>query len=286
MTEVAVEHYQITDTGRSLVNDQPLGGVVLLMSISMLSLGNMREYFRKNGFQNPCDGEQGPWQDSHNLNESFFQWLEGRPREKKAFHLAMADVQPNLVCQWFEHFHVEKKLRVEGDRISLVDVGGGMGHDTKRLLERYPGLKKRLWVLDLPCVVKDATAHPGIEYIGHNIFDPYPAKVRGAKTYYMRMVLHDWPEKQAKSILENVREAMSEDSLLLINEIVLPEKGVSMYEARMDFLMMGFCAAMERTELQWTKLLEDTGFVVRSIWMCGPMFLIETALPAIPRGPL
>ncbi|PVH90922.1 S-adenosyl-L-methionine-dependent methyltransferase, partial [Periconia macrospinosa] len=94
-------------------------------------------------------------------------------------------------------------------------------------------------------------------------------------------LLHDWPEKQAKSILENVRQAMSKDSLLLINEIVLPEKEVGLYEARMDFLMMAFCAGMERTERQWTELLRGAGFIIRTIWTCGSTRLIEAALETL-----
>ncbi|PVH91422.1 S-adenosyl-L-methionine-dependent methyltransferase [Periconia macrospinosa] len=234
MIEVAEDRYQVTDAGRLLLNDQPLGGMVLAMSMSLLPLGNMLQYFRRHGFQNPSESERGPWQYAHGSDRSFFRWLEGKPKEKKAFHLAMAGLRPNAACQWFEHFRVREKLLVSGSRMSLVDVGGGMGHDAKR-----------------------------------------------AKAYYMRMILHDWPEKQAQCILAKVRQAMSEDSLLLINEIVLPEKGISLYEARMDFLMMAFCAGMERTERQWTELLRGAGFVIRSIWTCGATRLIEAALDTV-----
>ncbi|KAH7108848.1 S-adenosyl-L-methionine-dependent methyltransferase [Dendryphion nanum] len=246
-TEVAAQCYQATELGRSLVNNQPMGAVVLAMS----------------------------------TNESFFEWLEGRPEEKKAFHLSMSGVRPNVVCQWFYHYPVEERLEAAGDRVALVDVGGGMGHDSKRLLERYPSLRDKLQVLDLPKVVMQAPAYAGIQFVGHDFFDLYPDTVRGANTYYMRMILHDWPEKQARSILANVREAMSEDSVLLINESVLPEQRVSMYEARMDFLMMAYCASMERTESQWKKLLQGSGFVIRRIWTCGPMSLIEAVLDTV-----
>jgi O-methyltransferase domain len=280
MMEIAEDRYQITDAGRLLLNDQPLGGVVVAMSMSLLPLGNMLQYFRRHGFQNPSESERGPWQYAHGSNRSFFEWLKGKP-EKKAFHLAMAGLRPNAACQWFEHFRVREKLLVSGSRMALVDVGGGMGHDAKRLLAYCSEIKDKVCVLDLPNVVQDAAAHDGIRFVGHDFFDPYPTEVRGAKAYYMRMILHDWPEKQAQGILANVRQAMSEDSLLLINEIVLPEKGTNLYEARMDFLMMAFCAGMERTERQWTELLRGAGFVIRSIWTCGATRLIEAALDKV-----
>ncbi|KAH7110909.1 hypothetical protein B0J11DRAFT_599215 [Dendryphion nanum] len=77
-TEVAAQCYQATELGRSLVNSQPMGAVVLAMSTSLPSFGNMIQYFRKNGFNNPYDAKGGPWQDSQGSDESFFEWLEGR----------------------------------------------------------------------------------------------------------------------------------------------------------------------------------------------------------------
>jgi len=39
----------------------------------------------------------------------------------------------------------------------------------------------------------------------------------------MRYIVHDWPDKEAKLILKNVRDAMSPDSRLLIcDRIIVP----------------------------------------------------------------
>ena len=69
----------------------------------------------------------------------------------------------------------------------------------------------------------------GIEGFGHDFFQPHPAELRGARAYYLRTVLHDWPDKQARFIVRNVKELMTRDSILLINENVLPEEGTSLY---------------------------------------------------------
>ncbi|KMU78412.1 O-methyltransferase [Coccidioides immitis RMSCC 3703] len=46
----------------------------------------------------------------------------------------------------------------------------------------------------------------------------------GARAYYLRQVLHDWPNDKCKVILENIKAGMSQDSTLLIDEMVISER--------------------------------------------------------------
>ncbi|KAI1738165.1 hypothetical protein F4680DRAFT_426303 [Xylaria scruposa] len=48
----------------------------------------------------------------------------------------------------------------------------------------------------------------------------------GARVYYLRNILHDWPTSKCREILENVKIAMTKDSVILIDEMVLSERGV------------------------------------------------------------
>lgn len=59
-----------------------------------------------------------------------------------------------------------------------------------------------------------------------------------AKASYLRTVLHDWPDKQALSILARIREAMNPESLLLINEVLTPESNRSLSSIVADLTMM------------------------------------------------
>ncbi|KAJ5579214.1 hypothetical protein N7450_008081 [Penicillium hetheringtonii] len=99
----------------------------------------------------------------------------------------------------------------------------------------------------------------------YDFFQAQP--VRGAKAYFMRTVLHDWPDKQAKVILGRVRDAMSFDSVLLISETLLPESGALLPSVISDMQMMGSFASLERTEYQWRVLLEDSGLELVHIWL-------------------
>ena len=76
----------------------------------------------------------------------------------------------------------------------------------------------------------------------------------------MRGVLHNWPADQARTILDNIKAAMEPGySVLLIDEIVLPEVGASYVSTAMDLTMMGAFASMERTEAEWRALISEAG---------------------------
>ena len=55
-------------------------------------------------------------------------------------------------------------------------------------------------------------------------------------------------------------------SKLLIHEMIIPEQGASKFHAMLDLTMMAFNSGMERTERQWTELLNEAGFKVVKCW--------------------
>ena len=87
----------------------------------------------------------------------------------------------------------------------------------------------------------------GIEVMGYDFFTPQP--IKGAKAYYLRTVLHDWPDKQAVQILKRVREAMSPESSALA-----------------DLTMMVSFSSFERTQKQFEALLNEAGFELVHLW--------------------
>jgi hypothetical protein len=88
----------------------------------------------------------------------------------------------------------------------------------------------------------------------------------GARAYYLRNIIHDWADEQAIAILKNQISAMSDDSVILIDDMVLPEKGSPWRATQLDMTMLAALAAMERSENQWYELLEKAGLDVIKIW--------------------
>jgi demethylsterigmatocystin 6-O-methyltransferase len=73
----------------------------------------------------------------------------------------------------------------------------------------------------------------------------------------MRNIMHDYSDDRAVIILKNIVAAMGPDSMILIDDLVLPDVGVGLFEVSVDITMMAGLAARERTLEQWTALLVD-----------------------------
>lgn len=98
----------------------------------------------------------------------------------------------------------------------------------------------------------------------HDFFSPQP--VKDATTYLLGRALHDWPDMQAEKILGSIREGMSEDSILLVWENVLPESNVPQLSAATDRIMMARLSSLEQTSEQYRTLLEKSGFELVKAW--------------------
>lgn len=167
--------------------------------------------------------------------------------------------------EWYDFYPVTERIGAPTERVTLVDIGGGTGSDLKKFQAKFPSIG-RLVLQDHPSVVSDAKdLTPGIEAEAYDMFQPQP--VQGAKVYYMRPVLHDWPDKQARVALRMIREAMSQDSILLINDNVMSDAKATALDTSVDLTMMALLASQERTEQHWLVLISSAGFpVVQVFW--------------------
>lgn len=82
----------------------------------------------------------------------------------------------------------------------------------------------------------------------------------------MRNVIHDYPEEQAVRLLQNIAAALGSDSVILIDDMVLPNAGVHWHATQIDLVMMVGLASMERTEDQWHSLIEKAGLKINKVY--------------------
>lgn len=74
----------------------------------------------------------------------------------------------------------------------------------------------------------------------------------------MHSILHDWADDKSGVILTQLKNAMKKGySRILIDDVVIPEKGAGVIETGSDFLMMVSCAGKERVEREWRELIES-----------------------------
>lgn len=55
---------------------------------------------------------------------------------------------------------------------------------------------------------------------------------------------------------------MTSDSVLLINDMILPEAGAPPFATSLDLVMMGACAGRERTLAGWKDLFSHAGLTI------------------------
>lgn len=227
----------------------------------------MPEYLSQTGYKNPIDPKDGVFQFAKGWKDDMFNYYESHPREGESFNHVMGGVMAQQ-GGWLDIFPHETLLEAgakEPETALLVDVGGNIGHDIEKFRQAHPETAARLYLEDRPEVVERATCGELINKVGYDFFTPQP--IRGARTYYMHGVLHDWSDEPAHKILEMQREALVPGfSNLLVHDHIAPRALAHPHTTAYDLTMMVMVAGKERTEEHWRELLELAGYAVKRVW--------------------
>ncbi|TGO45530.1 hypothetical protein BOTNAR_0659g00040 [Botryotinia narcissicola] len=141
----------------------------------------------------------------------------------------------------------------------VVDVGGAKGTGGIELLRFLPKLK--CIVQDQPEVVRDTTIPDDLQdrlsFMAYDFFQEQP--VKGADLYLICSVLHDWSDKYAARILQNLIPALKRGARILVCDRVLPAPCTlvphQMRRQRADDLYMkGIQNARVRDPNDWEQL--------------------------------
>ena len=77
-----------------------------------------------------------------------------------------------------------------------------------------------------------------------------------ARAYYMRYILHDWPDAECRTILGHLKDAMEPGySKILIHERAVADREASRQPTALDIHMLALFSTQERTEREWRALL-------------------------------
>lgn len=154
------------------------------------------------------------------------------------------------------------------DRVMMCDVGGGMAHQCVDFRKHRPDLQGRIVSEDLELVQSMIKNHDELKSLDISLQQQdfmREQNIKGAKVYYLRNVIHNWNDDASKIILSQISKVMSEDSTLILDEVVMPQLGLGWKQASMDLAMMTMLAAKERTEKEFEKLLNGAGLTIREI---------------------
>jgi precorrin-6B methylase 2 len=147
----------------------------------------------------------------------------------------------------------------------VVDVGGGTGTLVAEVLRQRPEIAGVL--LERPgmlALAETYLAEQGVadrcELVEGDFFASVPA---GGDLYVHKSVLHDWDDERCVAILRTCLAAMDQAARLVIIELILPERispsAPALSAALLDLIMLVYAGGRERTEAEFTQLLEQAG---------------------------
>ncbi|KAF5393076.1 hypothetical protein D9757_001268 [Collybiopsis confluens] len=190
---------------------------------------------------------------------------------------------------------------------TVCDVGSGIGAFSMTLLERFPnlqvslhdrpetiGLAQETWKRDHAKLV-DAGQ---VSFAPGNFFKDIPA--RELDLYYLRNILHNWPDAESLLILKSVRRAIGPKSRVLVHDYVMqPLNRVPESEAKntgleiapapllpsfgagqmrlhsQDILMLNIYNAHERTIGEVSELAGQADLKLERVWDLGETSVLE-----------
>jgi hypothetical protein len=184
---------------------------------------------------------------------SAWEWYQRDPHIRSVFYETMQSVSAAVTPVVTSSF--------DWGRFPLIaDIGGGIGDQLTDILNSYPSCRGILF--DQPEVVASAIPHERVEPIEGDFFKNAP---KDADAYILRRIIHDWADPEAMTILNNVRQAMKPDSLLVLIEEVVPDVPKPTFGLWLDPHMLVMHGGQERTANEYRELFARSGFVLEQI---------------------
>jgi hypothetical protein len=212
-----------------------------------------------------------------------FGYLAGDPDDAAVFDAAMESVSSNFLISVVDAYDFTRFP-------TIVDVGGGTGTLLAAALTASP--RSRGILFDTPQVLGHAPRlleAAGVldrcELVAGDFFTSVP---EGGDLYLLSNIVHDWDDEAAIRILGRCRDAMSDDSRLLMVELVLPDdlapSPAKLYDLEMLVLTPN---GRHRTGAEYRALAGAAGLHVTTVapaYLGQPASYVEAEPAMVPPG--
>ncbi|RSL92312.1 hypothetical protein CEP52_013901 [Fusarium oligoseptatum] len=276
--------YKHTKFSLAYILDKPAPGHLFLAMYDewFKHMHNFDDYLVSKGkFEEPQDPLYNPFT-AYYKQEGTPVWsiMMQHPERFQAFQTGMSGIDVAIPVTGHFDFSSLKNTPDEETKgvVELVDVGGGEGVVLNKILEAHPDLTSKNCVLqERPEVIQLARSKgnlpESVQLVEHDFMEEQP--IKGAKAYFMRMILHDYADPTSTRILSRLAEAMSPESRVLICEMVLPPRvrEADFASAVLDQAVMTM-GGKERTEEGFRKIMEAAGLELVYTWR----------VPGVPGG--
>jgi demethylsterigmatocystin 6-O-methyltransferase len=231
---------------------------------------NLPDWLRLIQYRCPVGAFPTAWTSSIPTDLDPFTYLKDNPWALKLFqsHMMAQRAGRKSVMDAFDFKKYLTTQDLTSSTFLFVDIGSGTGSQSIAFRQRYSNLPGQVDLQDRPEVIERIKPMlAGIANIQAEVYDfsTTPQPVRGARIYYMRNIFHAWADAKCVEILHNIKAGMTELSVLMIDEIAIPDKKAQGQAALHDMEVMICVGGIERTEGQWASLLHDAGLIIHEV---------------------
>ncbi|XP_043693329.1 caffeic acid 3-O-methyltransferase 2-like, partial [Telopea speciosissima] len=191
---------------------------------------------------------------------SVYNYASTHPSFNESFNTAMLKGTIQTMRELLEKYKGFDNAKV------VVDVGGGIGASLELVTSKYPNIKGINF--DLPHVVQNAPAYPGVQHIGGDMFVSVPI----GDLILVKAVLHNWGDDDCLKILKNCYEALPDHGKVVVIDRVLPLAPETTFDAKAMFqrdMFMLVIGGRERTEREFEILAKGAGFTDFKLVCCA-----------------
>jgi SAM-dependent methyltransferase len=204
---------------------------------------------------------------AHVHGTSVWDYRAVRPEEQAVFDRAMTSISAPVIDAVAGAYDF-------GRFGTVVDVGGGRGHQLSAILERHPSVRGVLF--DQPGAVAGVAPRERMSVVGGDFFAAVP---EGCDAYLLKAVLHDWPDEESVAILRTCRRAIAPGGVVLLVEQLLDLAPDPVRTAFSDLNMLVSPGGRERELAEYGSLLSAAGFSLGRAEPTGTDVFVIEALP-------
>lgn len=156
----------------------------------------------------------------------------------------------------------------------IGDIGGGLGHLLKAVLDAAPNAKGVLF--ELPHVIEQVS---GADRLTLHAGDFFKDTLPICDAYLLMEVIHDWADEPAVAILKAIRQAAPPHAKLLLIENVIPDDPGPAWAKALDIHMLVLLGGLQRSVQAYAALLNQAGFAFQREIVAGADISIIEAVP-------
>ncbi len=246
-------NFSITSMGELLCRNNPQ----TLRGVALLEEGPEHYAIWKHLTALVKDGKQDGF--VREFGQRIFDYAANHPSYAEVFNQAMSSYSASQTRWVLEALDGYDFSEIQ----HICDIGGGHGHLICNLLLRHPHLRGT--VLEMEQVIQDKTmlwankmgiAADRCNYVSGDMFNDVPI----SNAYLMKMILHDWDDKECLKILSSIQRVSATETRLFIIEHLVPGPETPHFSKLFDIHMLCALTGKERTEEEYLALLKQAGF--------------------------